>query len=118
MAYGIYAYNKGSISDTNIISDKKLAESSENKNEIQNINSIGNEVVPTSIVNTNISPNAIIIEKRYYKDCDHLIREVVDIPQNLINKTEEDVKKSYLGWNLEGYSPTEIVLYKEFDRIL
>ena len=116
MESGIYAYNKGSISDTNVISDKRLAESSEN--EIQNINNIENKVVPTSIVNTKISPNAIIIEKRYYKDCDHLIREVVDIPKELINKTEEDVKESCLGWKLEGYSTTEIVLYKEFDRIL
>ena len=74
-----------------------------------------NESIPTSIVNTNISPNAIIIEKRYYKDCDHLIREVIDIPEELVNKTETEVKKRYSSWKLEGYSPTEIVFSKEFD---
>lgn len=109
---GIYAYNKGGISDSNVISNKKLADVMETENSITE--EVMNESVPTSLTNSNISPNAIIIEKRYYKACDHLIKDVIDVPEELVNKTEADIKEKYAGWKIEGYSPTEIAVYKEF----
>lgn len=78
-----------------------------------------NEVntVETSTRETKISPNAKIIKKEYYKKCDHLKREVEDVPIKLINKNEEDVENAYQDWKIEGYSPNEIVIYKEYDGI-
>lgn len=112
---GIYAYHNGGISDTNIVNTQKLAEL---ENEEYEINKASlNDTIETSSINTKISPNAIIIEKKYYKKCDHLIRETIDIPEELVNKSEEEVKEYYSDWNIEGYSPTEIVVYKEFDGI-
>lgn len=108
---GVYAYRKGGISEPNIVSEKELAESEE----LKNTQVITNEVVITSSDYANISPNAIIIQKKYYKSCDHLIREVIDIPEKLINKDETEVAKQYPGWKIENYSPTEIAIYKEFN---
>lgn len=78
-----------------------------------------NEVntIETSTRETKISPNAKIIKKEYYEKCDHLKRNVEEIPQGLINKKEEDVEKMYSDWKIEGYSPSEIVIYKEYDGI-
>ena len=91
-----------------IESDKKLAE----EDTISNLkNNDANSVETVSTENT-ISPNAIIIEKVYYEGCDHLIRKTVDIPETLVNKTEEEIKKQYSDWKLEEYSPTQITLYK------
>ena len=73
-----------------------------------------NNSIETSAIETKISPNAKIIKKEYYKKCDHLKKEVEDIPQKLINKSEEDVEKEYSDWKIEGYSANEIVIYKEY----
>lgn len=111
---GIYAYKNGSISDTNIKSNKELAEIEVNEEKKINKDE-KNEIISTAAINELISPNAIIIEKRYYKACDHLLRNVVEIPMELINKTEEDIKHKYSDWKLEKYSSTEITMYKEYN---
>ena len=117
ISLGVYLYynKRGEISDTNIISSEKLADT--DSKDVNDIEKTNNATIETSSVSMKISPNAIIIQKRYYKTCDHLIREIVDIPVDLVNKTEQDVKEKYSNWKLEGYSPTEIVLYKEFKGI-
>lgn len=110
----IYTYNRGSISDVNIVNTQKLAEV---ENQENSYNEMMNEVVETSSTNTNISPNAVVIQKRYYKGCDHLIRETVEIPEELINQDENSLKEYYSDWKVEQYSPTELVIYKEFRGI-
>lgn len=100
--------NNGETEGIDIESDKKLAE----EDTISNLkNNDANSVETVSTENT-ISPNAIIIEKVYYEGCDHLIRETVDIPETLVNKTEGEIKKQYSDWKLEEYTPTQITLYK------
>lgn len=100
--------NNGETEGIDIESDKKLAE----EDTISNLkNNDANSVETVSTENT-ISPNAIIIEKVYYEGCDHLIRETVDIPETLVNKTKGEIKKQYSDWKLEEYTPTQITLYK------
>lgn len=111
---GIYAYRRGGISEMNVINTQKLAEV---EGEEHGYNEMINEIIETSTANTNISPNAIVIQKRYYQTCDHLIRETVDIPGELVNQGEEKVKEYYSDWNVEQYSSTEVVVYKEFKGI-
>lgn len=115
IGFGIYAYHNGGISETNIINTPKLAEVE--KQEENDGQEFINEMITTSSANSNISPNAIITEKRYYKACDHLIRETIDVTEELINQGEEQLKEHYLDWTIEKYSPTEIVVYKEFKGI-
>ena len=108
---GLAIYTARRNNDTeemDILSEKILA----NSNGIDN--SVSNEVntVETVATENTISPNAIIIEKVYYEGCDHLIRKTVDIPEELVNQTEETLAKKYADWEIDEFSPTQITLYK------
>lgn len=109
--FGVYTYRNNNISDMNVVNTEKLAE------EENTVYNEVNEVVATSSPSISVSPNAIVTEKRYYRGCDHLIRENIDIPEELVNQGEEEVKEYYFGWKVEKYSATEIVVYKEFKGI-
>lgn len=105
IGFAIYSSNKnGDTKGVDIVSDKELAE----ENTILNVENI----IETVATDNLISPNAIIIEKVYYEGCDHLIRKTIDIPEILVNKTEEDVQKQYSDWEIEEFSPTQITVYK------
>ena len=110
VGFAIYSVNQNKTDGTVITSEKQLA----NDNTIENSNNqIDNSnIIETSSTNTNISPNAILITKIYYKSCDHLIRKSEDISEELINKSREDVEKAYPEWKIEEFSPTQITLYK------
>lgn len=110
VAFAVYSVNRNKTNGTDITSEKQLA----NDNTIESSNNqIGDaNIIETSATNTNISPNAILITKIYYKSCDHLIRKSEDIPEELINKSREDVEKAYPEWKIEEFSPTQITLYK------
>lgn len=110
VGFAIYSVNQNKTDGTDITSEKQLA----NDNTIENSNNqIGDSnIIETSSTNTNISPNAILITKIYYKSCDHLIRKSEDISEELINKSREDVEKAYPEWKIEEFSPTQITLYK------
>lgn len=62
-----------------------------------------------------ISPNCLLTLKRYYKECEHIVNEYLEIPDNLVNGNEDDLGDEYVNWEVEQYSSTQIVLYKEFD---
>lgn len=112
---GIYAYNNGSVSDTNIINTEKLAEIEERERTTSELKE--NELVTTSVATIKMSPNANVIEKRYYKACDHLIREEKEIPIGLVNKEEETVRSYYSDWRVEKYTNNEIIIYREYEGI-
>lgn len=110
-AFGAYVYNRKTAKNDEPVNIEKISQIEKVKE-----NSVSNEI-ETSTSESKVSPNAIVNEKRYYKKCDHLIRETVDIPEELVNMSEEDVKKYYAGWNIEKYTPTEITIYKKFSGI-
>ncbi|MGN1297408.1 MAG: BofC C-terminal domain-containing protein [Clostridia bacterium] len=60
-----------------------------------------------------ISPNCFITLKKLYKECGHTTSEYLEIPEELVNKTQEDLKEKYENWNIEKFSDTEIILSKE-----
>lgn len=107
-------------------SDKKIAMQESKNNTQENIiddcndeylmlQNTENEVEASSS-EEKISPNCIITLKRYYKECGHTINEYISIPQNLVNKTEDDLKNEYLTWKIEKFSNSQIILSKEFDN--
>lgn len=73
------------------------------------------EEIETNSQEEKISPNCLLVLKKYYEECNHTINEYVDVPQDLVNGTEEDLKKIYPYWQIEKYSSNEIILYKEFN---
>ena len=94
--------------EINIVSEKVTDDCIEEYQEVQ-------EEVATNSQEEKISPNCLLILKKYYAECNHTINEYVDVPQDLVNGTEEDLKKEYPYWQIEKYSSNEIILYKEFN---
>lgn len=62
-----------------------------------------------------ISPNCKLILKRYYKECEHLINEYIDIPESLVNKTRKEFEEQYKNWEIDKFTSTEIIIYREFE---
>ena len=62
-----------------------------------------------------ISPNCLMTLKRYYSECGHTTNEYIDIPEELINKSQEELKEKYQDWDIQEFYPTQIVFYKEFE---
>ena len=62
-----------------------------------------------------VAANAILILKKYYIQCDHTINEYVEMPQELVNLTKEEVQNKYNDWKVIGFEPNKVTLYKEFD---
>lgn len=102
--------NKNNIiqNEINIVSEKITDDCTEEYQEVQ-------EEIATNSQEKKISPNCLLILKKYYDECNHTINEYVDVPQDLVNGTEEDLKKEYPYWQIEKYSSNEIILYKEFN---
>lgn len=115
----IYNNNKQSKNQINIVkneinevSEKITDECTEEYEELEEQAKLE---IETNSNEEKISPNCLVTLKRYYKECMHTINEYVDIPQNLVNKTQEDLEKEYPNWEIKKYSSNEIILYKEFN---
>lgn len=63
-----------------------------------------------------VSPNCLLTLKIYYKKCEHLIEKSQNIEQNLVNLTEEQLRKQLPEWEIQKFTPDQIVLYKELDN--
>ncbi len=62
------------------------------------------------------SPNCILTLKIYYEKCNHLIEKKENIKETEVNITEEELKQKFNEWELQKFTPTEIVLYKELNE--
>ena len=114
---GIFIYNNNANNnkqnsivenEINIVSEKVTDECTE---EYQN----SEKEIETDSQEEKISPNCLLTLKKYYEECNHTINEYVDIPQDLVNGTEEDLKNEYPYWQVEKYTSNDIILYKEFN---
>ena len=116
---GLAIYNKNEKSQNNIIENEinKVSEkiTDECTEEYEELERQAKLDIETNSSEEKISPNCLITLKRYYNECQHTINEYIDIPQNLVNGTEEDLKKEYSNWEIQKYSSNEIILYREFD---
>ena len=70
-----------------------------------------------SMAEEKVSANAILILKKYYKKCEHTINEYVELPQELVNMTKDEVQAQYPDWEVIGFEAGKVTLYKEFDDV-
>ncbi|MGN1311033.1 MAG: BofC C-terminal domain-containing protein [Clostridia bacterium] len=77
------------------------------------VEKVTNTEIPTSMSEEKVSINTEIIEKVYYKECDHIIETPVKNIEKYINMDEEDIRKSFQGWEIEEFTPEKLVLYKQ-----
>ena len=76
-----------------------------------------NTTVQTSNKEINILPSTKLGFKKLYKACNHTSFEFVELPSELINKNEEEVKKMYEDWNVEEFYENKVILHKEVEGI-
>ena len=72
-------------------------------------------LVETSNDQGKTSPNCTIILKVYYSKCNHIIETSKKIENAEVNMTEKELKEKFSDWEIQKFTPTEIVLYKEVD---
>jgi len=102
----INAHNKGEVKENLIVNEVKEVYI-ENKN-----------IVPTISSNyTKLNPNASLIMKQFYNKCGHTVEEEFSVPIDIVNMTEEEVKKYYTDWELEKFSKDKIIIYKKYNDI-
>ena len=107
---GLYLYK------LNKINEQIAFEAEYGKIQSENIiNEAENLIKETSTAQNKTTPNTRLIEKRYYIDCGHLVEEEKEIEENLINKEEEELKNEYTGWEIQKFTPNEVVVYKEIN---
>lgn len=111
---GIYLYKIKQINNQN--DTEKIAELIEEEYtktaELKN----NNEVVTTSAEKEKTSPNCVLTLKIYYNICGHLIEKKENIQEAEVNITEEELKQKFNDWEVQKFTATEIVLYKEVDE--
>lgn len=78
--------------------------------------SVRNDItINTDSEEEKISPNATLILKKHYKECDHTIKEYAEIPEEFVNLTKSEIEKEYPEWKVEKFTPLDIILIKEED---
>ena len=69
-------------------------------------------VEETNANDEKISPNSKLILKKYYKGCGHAVSDYTQIPEEMVNKTAQQIQEEYKDWNLEEFTEKEITLSK------
>lgn len=110
----IVFYNtKNSKSDLKTQTETQLAEKQiQNQNQEYNL-----QMISTLASEEKASPMALLIFKTKYNSCGHIITNRVEIPKELVNKTEDEIKKKYEDWIIEEFTANQITFYKEKDGI-
>lgn len=105
---GLYLYK------LNKLNEEIAFEAEYKKIETENIiKEAENILKETSSTENKTSPNTMLIEKIYYNDCGHLVQSENRIKESLINKTESEFQIEYIGWEIQKFTPSEVVVYKE-----
>lgn len=107
---GFYLYKLNKINEQIAFeAEYKKIESQDIVEEAKNI------IQETSNNENKTTPNTKVIEKKYYNDCGHLIQTEEKIKESLINKDEAEFQISYMGWEIQKFTSSEIVVYKEIN---
>lgn len=108
LGYFIYRINNKSneqLQSSNEVTKKVLDERN---------NTIKNEMtIETTSEEEKITPNTSFVLKKHYNECGHTINEYVEMPKELVNLTQEELETEYDNWNVEKFTPEEVILLKE-----
>ena len=100
--------NNGTVEPIQDVVIKKVQERKEEANNSGEENTV--EVVRTE---EKISPYAKLVIKKKFSKCNHTTVSIVDVPKELVNLPKRDLEEKYSGWEIERFSPSEIILYRE-----
>lgn len=107
----IYKQNNNNQNEDSIVTkvadENILDECTDEYEEIQN------KMIEANSDEDKISPNCFITLKVTYKNCGHQTNEYINVPENLVNKSKDELQEQYSDWDIEEFSDTQIVLAKE-----
>lgn len=108
-AYAVSKIGESDIVEENVSVNESIVSSSESN--IQNIEN----TTPVVAEETKITPNTILTLKKYYKDCGHTIKDSAEVPDEMVNLTEQEVMQKYPSWKLDEFSKDEVILTRELE---
>lgn len=108
-----------SVQDTVIAKlqeEYKLEKISANTNqEVMEADENFENAITVSLDEIKLSPNAEMTIKKKFALCGHTTINKMSIPMEMINYTEDEVKKKYTGWIIEKFEQDELILSKEIE---
>lgn len=108
-AYAVSKIGESDIVEENVSVNESIVSSSESN--VQNIEN----TTPVVAEETKITPNTILTLKKYYKDCGHTIKDSAEVPDEMVNLTEQEVMQKYPSWKLDEFSKDEVILTRELE---
>lgn len=87
------------------------------KEDVIEENIFTNDISVSSIEQEKISPNAVLILKKHYEECDHTIKEYAKIPEEYVNLNQEELAKKQEDWQIEQFSKDEVTLIKNINSV-
>ena len=106
---GIWISNRNRTSNLEPETKSKLAVEENLQKEIQ--------IIQTANTQIKTSPNCLFIFETYYKECEHITNEKIDIPKQDVNKTEEDLQEKYKDYMIKEFTANEVTFYQEKEGI-
>ena len=113
MAMAVFIYMPEENNDAKIEVENVAVENT--INEVENVTENNTNMVETNANEERISPNAFITFKQTYKKCGHTTSEFVEVPQEFVNLSENELKARYTDWTVEKFTDTDIILSKEVE---
>lgn len=110
---GVYLFNNQNKNENQVQNQINLNTNTIEENIVND--TVVNEISVNSIEKEKISPNAVLILKKIYKQCGHTSKEYVQIPEEFVNLTKEELEEKYDDWELEKFASNEIILNRQVD---
>lgn len=68
------------------------------------------KTVKASMQEEKTTPNCSLIIKTYFSKCGHTKSEYTNLPQNLVNLTQNQIQEEYQDYEIESFANNEIIL--------
>lgn len=113
---GYYIYKIITVEESDLLDQQKVAATEITDECVEEYEEyIQNETISASSSDEKVTPNTTLLLKKKYSKCGHISKEYVELPQDIVNMSKEEVTGEYPDWEIESFSSTEITLYKEKD---
>jgi len=99
--------------ENSIVENNIVAEVKEEKNEIEN----KLELLQTDSSAEKTTPHTKLVLKKYYKECGHTINEYARLPEEMVNRTKEEIETEYIEWEIEEFSTEQMKLIKKVEGV-
>ena len=61
------------------------------------------------------TPKTILVLKKHYNECGHILADKAEIPPEMVNLTKEELEGKYASWKLENFTKDEVTFSKNVD---